>query len=397
MSRVYSQRLPSFLSLLMRKSRIFCAHDCKAQPTRTLLSDAYHANDTWINRERIIVDMDELKINLDRSFYDLREPVLSVELHKYIDNVYDRDELDVAADYLYSYRHSPVAHHLRQSTVHSWLRLCMELGFHEQALKVLQNKRDYGLFPDNYTYNLLLDIFLRENDIKGACDVAIVMMREETLENCHLSQLLALHACHAYMKREEICQEERWDIGMTLADSTRDVKSTLAASYHVIGHAMTGRLDRAVKTLQSVCSVGDIKICSEVINRLETEFSTGDASEDLQVLFQNTVQELTNQNKVSSEGLDELMEQEMTSRLPALEEEGVAGYTALLEKWHQEHIEALEQKRLAALNQERVEKEMRLDQLQRAVGGIKYWEKDIEAASAAKHGETAGREQAENS
>eukprot|EP00057_Strongylocentrotus_purpuratus_P035434 XP_799111.2 PREDICTED: 28S ribosomal protein S27, mitochondrial [Strongylocentrotus purpuratus] len=389
MKPTFLNKLSTLMATISRTNQLRCSCNMRTsillQSKRTLLSDAYHGDNIWMNRERIVVDMDEMKINLDRAFYDLKEPVMSVELHKFIDNVYDKEELDVAEGYLNSYRHSPVAHHLRPSTVHSWLRLCIELGHHKQALKVLQNKRDYGLFPENFTYNLLLDTFLKADDIKGACDVAIVMMKEETLEDCPLSQLLSLNACHQYLKMGDIPEDERWDIGMTLADASRRVDGILALSYHAIGYAMTGDMNKAIGVLQTASQDDGSKIAQEALDHIATIFQRmEDQNTELLNLYKTTTETLANQGKVTGDTLDSLLESEISTGLPDLERKDAEGYTSILETWHGEHMEALETQRIAELDVEREAKEKRLDELLRATGGIKYWAEKIDEAKRRK-------------
>ncbi|XP_041465320.1 28S ribosomal protein S27, mitochondrial-like [Lytechinus variegatus] len=385
----FFNRLPAYVAGISRTGQLRCRFTMMNPnlftSKRTLLSDAYHA-DSPGSRELVLLSLsDEMKINLDRSFYDLKEPVMSVELHKYIDNVYDKEELDVAEGYLYCYRHSPVAHHLRPSTVHSWLRLCIELGYPKDALKVLQNKRDYGLFPENYTYNLLLDTFLRANDIKGACDVAVVMMKEETLENCPLSQLLSLYACHKYLKMGDIPEDEQWDIGMTIADASRGVGGSLSLSYHALGCAMTGDMNKAIRCLQNVAETDGSKIAQEALDRIAAILQQmEDENTELLGLFETTTKTLSNQGKVTADTLDLLLESEVSKRLPDLERKDTEEYTSILETWHAEHMEALEKKRIAELEAEREAKEKRLDELLRATGGITYWAEKIEEAKQRK-------------
>ena len=84
------------------------------------------------------------------------------------------------------------------------------------------------------------------------------------------------------------------------------------------------------------------------------------------------------------------------SRLPELEAGDIGSYTALLEQWHGEHMEALDRQRLAHLEQERREKEDKLDQLQREAGGLKYWAQEIEKAQTKKAAAAAVGERVEH-
>ena len=52
---------------------------------------------------------------------------------------------------------------------------------------------------------------------------------------------------------------------MTLADATCGVEGTLAQSYHAVGYAMTGKMDRAIRVLESVHAVDGANISQEAV------------------------------------------------------------------------------------------------------------------------------------
>ena len=103
--------------------------------------------------------------------------------------------------------------------------------------------------------------------------------------------------------------------------------------------------------------------------------------------FQAAVAKLTEGGKITGDSLDSLLETEVSTRLPELERGDTEGYVELLEGWQREHMDALEKQRLAELEQERLEKEERLDRLLKETQGIKYWAKEIEEARRRKEAE----------
>ena len=67
-------------------------------------------------------------------------------------------------------------------------------------------------------------------------------------------------------------QDERWDIGMTLADASRRVDGMLALSYHAIGYAMTGDMNKTIGVLQTASQDDGSKIAQEAVSRMESLF-----------------------------------------------------------------------------------------------------------------------------
>ncbi|XP_071794928.1 small ribosomal subunit protein mS27-like [Asterias amurensis] len=355
-----------------------CINGVPKHARRTFLSDAYKGTSAWRTRRLLAVNMDELKIMLDANFFDLKKPVSSIDLHKFIDNVSDEHQLQSAEQYLYCHRHSPMTNHLRASTVHCYIRTCIDLGMSDKALKVLKDKTNYGLFPDNFTNNLLLGDYLQREDVRGAATVAMEMMRLEILTNDeHLSQLLSLYACHQYLKSGQNTQEETHDLGMTFADATRGQTSLLSRSYHIIGLSMAGRYKEVAQVLQSVAD-GNKEPCvvNEVIERLQGEMENPtEGNQETISNIQDLLTRLQAEDKILAESLDSLI---ISETLPLIKEveknhSHLKMYPLMLEEWHKEHIEAVKNQIKAAQDHERSIKEQKLEKLLEAVGGIKYW------------------------
>ncbi|XP_038068783.1 28S ribosomal protein S27, mitochondrial-like [Patiria miniata] len=362
---------------------------------RTLLTDAYKGTSAWRTRKILAVNMDELKISLDADFFDFKKPVASVDLHKFIDNISDEHDLKSAEQYLFCHRHSPVAHHLRASTAHCFIRACLDLGQANTAFKVLQDKTNYGLFPDNFTFNLVLDDYLEKRNIKGAAMVAMEMMTLEVLTNQEpLSQLLALYACHQYLKSGDSTEEEMHNLGMTFADATRSQTSLLSSSYHALGLVMAGRLKQAISFLQATTDLtGDNEPCvaQQAVEQIQTALeSRSDVKEELRSKLQECLSKLQADSKISAESLDSLVAAETLPKVQELQQNHTHSekYPEMLAEWHLEHVEAVRRQIRAAQEYETSLKRTKLEKLLEATGGLKYWLEKEERRKREREAET---------
>ncbi|XP_072037951.1 LOW QUALITY PROTEIN: small ribosomal subunit protein mS27-like [Amphiura filiformis] len=355
------------------------------QGCRTVMSESFVNTDVWRQRRKLNTNMNELSIQLDRDFYDEKRPVASVELHKFIDNMADSDDVEIAQGYLYCHRHSVMAPHLKDSTRHCWIRGCMDYNREDVALTTLKERTHYGIFLDSYTFSLFIDSYLKKNNFKGAAMVAVEMMNQEVLDETEpLLQLLALYACHMYMTKEQPAQEESWNVGMTLADASRGKQRSgtlLGRSYHVLGYAMAGNLSKTLRILQSVESEGDEAqpyIVQEAVDKLKNLVDNqAEKDEHLISQIQETIEKLESEGKISSESLDSLLPTQLLNHITQYENNYTTGYAQKLQEWHQEYLDGVQKMQQLEKEQEIAQKLTRLDELRMEVEGLEYAKEKI--------------------
>ncbi|TRZ03141.1 hypothetical protein DNTS_014535, partial [Danionella cerebrum] len=356
---------------------------------RCLLSAAYTDASVWEQRKKETLALSELAATMDQTF-EKSAPVSSLVIARFVDNISSPEEVGQAEYYLYKFRHCSNCYYLRDWTIHSWIRQCFKYGMRDRALYTVKNKVQFGIFPDNFTFNLLIDSFLKDKDYKEATSIVEEVMLQEAFELVS-TQMLSLSALSKYLAtKPELSWEEEKTIGTSLFLVGLTQKNTVGFSTRLLGLALIGKVElsrgihKVYHRLPLIWTSGYLKRALSVMETLSSDFRELSVSadvvdgveqilRDLSVLsdrgwnegmeksdlmeedtkerlslseyiqrFNELKQQLQAQNQIDSRSLESLVSLLTEENLPLCEEADLNEYHQKLKSWDADRQQLLE-------------------------------------------------------
>lgn len=267
---------------------------------RTFLSNAYYCQEVWNSRLNTPilqkVNLEELYHTVDTS-YNRNRNISAVDVDIFANAVRDDSHVDELLDLVHKLRLSAEACNNLPSTEHAVIRILSANGHFDRLLQVLDNRLNYGVFLDDYTANLLFDIFWEKKDYTSGAKVASQIMLQEDFTHPLVSHFALLH-CFKFLQnpinwKEPSAPEEPEDevkirvkflrnsyfdnhfdlknplqiVGKTLVMAGANLNNNVGKSFQLVGLSLFN-YDKAKILLNQLKSEG---VCTEIISLLPDE------------------------------------------------------------------------------------------------------------------------------
>lgn len=153
---------------------------------------------------------------LDEFFFAMKErikmkmPVEPIDVDIFA-NVTSQENLEECVYFLTLLRENKRTAYTLNSTHQAVCRTFLESGAADKLLTILQDPLKYGVFPDNFSFNMILDHFLEKSDFVNATKVAHLYMLQEDFSP--ITNILSLNAVYGCLtdpiQKEKLCTIEQ--------------------------------------------------------------------------------------------------------------------------------------------------------------------------------------------
>ncbi|XP_054160199.1 uncharacterized protein LOC128958377 [Oppia nitens] len=369
---------------------------------RTLLSQSYNCDNQWEAR----LDNDLLsKINAQSFFNELNQRyqkklrVTAVDIDLFANSVTREEQLEELQHLVFQLRRTKETVNTLDSTHHSFCRIFLKYRQTEQLVKIISNRIGFGIFPDQFCYNMILDQLIEDKNVRNAAKVSTLMMAQEE-EGTSLSQILSLYAVHKYIngnydKNEWFNSEElerltkeselypnactdravittddndeevryirvpyirneyfddHFDLrdpnhlcGKTLYFFSQKFDDIVGRSYQIIGLILYEKWDKCLHLLEVLSKNKQNVIVKEVVDRVDQLInSISEENSDKQKLLdiKKVLNDMSSGSQIVDQNLDELVSEKL-KHIKDLEKQDMQLMTKLFIDWENERQLAL--------------------------------------------------------
>ncbi|KAL1459227.1 hypothetical protein WDU94_011233 [Cyamophila willieti] len=137
-------------------------------------------------------------LELDQQ-YNRHKKLHAIDIDLYVNSITDDVYTEELEDILYKFRLTPTTIDMMDSTQHAVIRLYLKLNKIQELLTILDDRLNYGIFPDEYCNNLLMNYFIKANNYRDAAKIAAIQMLQEDFSN-EITKHFALYSCLKYLE-----------------------------------------------------------------------------------------------------------------------------------------------------------------------------------------------------
>lgn len=171
-------------------------------PLRCFLTESFQLKDAWSSRSNSSILK---RINVNDMFYELDNQFQSVgcasglDVDLFVNAINNDMNFDELEDVVHKLRLSSEATSILPSTHHGLIRLYLDYDKIDDLLRILDDRLNYGIFPDDYCSLLIMDKLIKSGNYKDAAKVSTFSMLQEDFTNPIL-KYMSIYSCHKYLE-----------------------------------------------------------------------------------------------------------------------------------------------------------------------------------------------------
>lgn len=192
----------------------FVRHGVRTNITRqvrTFLSDSFSLEEAWDKRLQTPViqraNLNDLFYELDNQFQHFAN-ANPLDIDLFANAVVDVSHLEEVEDVVHKLRLSPEAVNILPSTHHAFIRIFMRFGEIDELLRILNDRLNYGIFPDDFCSMYMMDTFIKNGNFKNAAKIGVLHMLQEDFKN-PIIKYMTLYSCTKYLENPVPWNQEK--------------------------------------------------------------------------------------------------------------------------------------------------------------------------------------------
>lgn len=169
---------------------------------RTFLSEEYACEEEWKKRFNSktlqTVKPSYLSMVIEQR-YRTEKLISAVDVDVFANAITDDHNAPEMLTFVRYLRLTKEAFNILDSTHQAVIMFLLSHNFRKELLHILHDRLTYGIFPNLYNYNFLMDLFVVENQFANAAKVAVLPMLQDDEGNL-ITKTLALYSCYKYLE-----------------------------------------------------------------------------------------------------------------------------------------------------------------------------------------------------